>query len=331
MKSGERRIDGIVGHCGSYPVFLGFAPARLLYSNSFADVLDESSGRGYQRPRNLQHSADFKRYISTPNASTIPLTFNLRNDLKKNWKIKTYGNNHAVLTIQPGKPCMAQVDCQHRLGELKDCGIPLAFMAFVGLDLRSEMSMFVVINSKAKGLSSSLTDFHQGNLMTDIVTEAPHLYIAKRLNEDPASPWFKLINIGGNPTAGLRRRTSLRMMQRAVKRFLIQHDLQSLGGPEKAYNVVCEFWRAVAQVFSGEWSDPRHHLLTKGIGLYSLTQLLSDIVSHSNGKPLNVGYFAGRLIVLRKSVNWKSDGMFAGVGGQKGAKDVYLKLKQVLN
>ena len=60
-------------------------------------------------------------------------------------------------------------------------------------------------------------------------------------------------------------------------------------------------------------------------------QLLSDLVSQSNRKTLSVGYFTGRLTVLRKSINWKSDGMFAGVGGQQGAKDVYLKLKQRLN
>jgi hypothetical protein len=30
-------------------VFLGFAPANILHSLSFADVLDEDTGRGYQR------------------------------------------------------------------------------------------------------------------------------------------------------------------------------------------------------------------------------------------------------------------------------------------
>src|SRR5438477_466418 len=59
-------------------VFLGFAPANLLYSLSFADVLDEDTGRGYQRRFNPAHSLDFRKYIQQDKSSTIPLTFNAR-------------------------------------------------------------------------------------------------------------------------------------------------------------------------------------------------------------------------------------------------------------
>ena len=51
---------------------------------------------------------------------------------------------------------MAQVDCQHRLGHLSDLPIMLPFMCFIGLTEREEMEVFNVINSKAKGLSTSL-------------------------------------------------------------------------------------------------------------------------------------------------------------------------------
>ena len=75
------------------------------------------------------------------------------------------------------------------------------------------MALFNVINSKAKGLSSSLTDYHQTRLMNDLAQEAPHLLLAKRLNEDNNSPWYKMIRCGGESTSGLMRRTSFRMMQ----------------------------------------------------------------------------------------------------------------------
>ena len=45
------------------PVLLGFASARVLHAASFADVLDEASGRGYQRRLNSRHSLDFRRYV----------------------------------------------------------------------------------------------------------------------------------------------------------------------------------------------------------------------------------------------------------------------------
>ena len=59
------------------------------------------------------------------------------------------------------------MDCQHRLGALGDSDVSLAFMSYIGLSLREEMALFTIINSKAKGLSSSLTDFHESNLIND--------------------------------------------------------------------------------------------------------------------------------------------------------------------
>jgi DNA sulfur modification protein DndB len=321
-------LSGVFGKCGSLDVFLGFAPARLLYSLSFADILDEASGEGYQRPRNRRHSLDFKQYISRQGTSTIPLTFNLRSELSHAWEIRTGSDGTATLRLSPTEKCLAQVDCQHRLGELHDSDVSLAFMTFIGLDLRAEMALFVIINSKAKGLSSSLTDFHESNLLNDLATEAPHLYIARRLNEDPASPWFRLIRYGGETTAGLRRRTSLRMMQKTISKLLNQIGFLDTGGIEDKYALVVSFWRAVAAVFREEWQDHRHHLLTKGVGLYSLTLLLADFVRAAGTICLDEQAFVKRLEPLKRRIDWSAKGTFADAGGQKGAVEVYQKLRE---
>src|SRR5438128_1055260 len=71
-------LHGVVGVAGHKEVLLGFAPAGVLHALSFADVLDEDTGRGYQRRFNAPHSLDFRRYIQRAGTSTIPLTFNLR-------------------------------------------------------------------------------------------------------------------------------------------------------------------------------------------------------------------------------------------------------------
>ncbi len=118
-------------------VVLGFAPARLLSALSFADVLDEETGRGYQRRFNEKHSLDFRRYIQQPNSSTIPLTFNLRPHPEGGWKLREVAPGNAILEIFPavGK-VMVRVDCQHRLGYLDDVDVSLPFMSFLGLDER---------------------------------------------------------------------------------------------------------------------------------------------------------------------------------------------------
>ena len=212
---------------------------------------------------------------------------------------------------------------------MSDSDIPLAFMAFIGLDLRAEMGLFVIINSKAKGLSSSLTDFHESTLIEDLSEEAPHLYISRRLNEDRQSPWFKLIRYGGESTSGLKRRTSLRMMQKSISRFLAQMRSQDRLDVEEKYHLVVSFWRSVATVFPNEWHDHRRHLLTKGVGLYAMTLLLTDIVNEAHGQAMDEDFFVRKLESLKGTVDWSSNGMFSDAGGRKGALEVYNRLKEI--
>jgi DNA sulfur modification protein DndB len=324
------KIPGIVGVCGSHEVFLGFSPAKILHKVSFADILSEETGEGYQRPRNKNHSQDFKKYIKREGSSTIPLTFNLRKEFQHAWRIERRRNGSAVLYIDQNTRCLAQVDCQHRLGELYDEDIPLAFMSFIGLDLRAEMAQFVIINSKAKGLSSSLTDYHESNLLIDVASEAPHLFLAKKLNDDPDSPWFKLIRYGGETTSGLKRRTSFRMMQKAIYRFLLQTKGINLGKIDDIYAIVRDYWKAAQMVFAHEWADHRHYLVTKGVGLHSLTRLLADLVTIDKHENYSVNVFKNRLAPLKGKIDWSSKGMFAHAGGQKGVQEVHLVLRRAL-
>jgi DGQHR domain-containing protein len=324
-------IEGLIGKCGHLDVFLGFASAELLCEISAPDTLNDGTGLGYQRPYNRPHSLDFKRYITQEGSSTIPLVFNLRKDFEGQWQLKRGKGNRAHLILKKGAKSLIIVDGQHRLGELADVSLFFSFMAFIGLDLRTETSLFSVINSKAKGLPSSLTDFLQSKLVNDITQEAPHLYLAKRLNEDPDSPWYRLIRYGGETTSGLKRRTSLRMMQKCIDRLLkrLRNKKSSLT-IDDYYNIIHSYWDAVKETFPDEWKDHRHHLLTKGIGLYSLMLLLGEIISKESFEKLTQRYFVSRLQPLKTEIDWNTKGIFAGAGGQKGAVEVYEKLRKVL-
>lgn len=320
-------VLGIIGKSGDLPVFIGFECASALIALSFPDILNEDSGEGYQRPYNRAHSLDFKNYITRAGSSTPPLTFNLRNEYADFWHIKRGEGNSATLVIQGGVKCLAQVDCQHRLGELAGVDIQLAFMTYIGLDLRQEMAIFNVINSKAKGLCSSLTDYHESKLLNDLAAEAPHLFISRRLNEDPASPWYRLIRYGGETTSGLKRRTSFRMMQKTVYSFLTQTRTCIDTSLDYKYLIVLNYWKAVQIVFPEEWIEHRNNLITKGVGLYGLMQLLADIVKKKPTADFSSEYFAGELLPLKNNFDWSSHGRFAYVGGKKGVQDVYLALR----
>src|SRR6266568_8967395 len=101
MTTGIIQIEGILGLSAHRRVFVGFAPADVLHRLSFADVLDEDMGRGYQRRFDSRHSLDFRRYIQQEQSSTIPLTFNLRPRSDNGWRIVKLQSPHARLEVDP--------------------------------------------------------------------------------------------------------------------------------------------------------------------------------------------------------------------------------------
>ena len=312
----------MLGRCAQRPVLVGFAPAKLLHALSFADVLDEDTGRGYQRRFNSQHSLDFRRYIQKDNSSTIPLTFNLRPRADHGWRIDPSAHGRAILEIavDAGK-VLAQVDCQHRLGHLADLEIELPFMCFIGLSERDEMEVFNVINGKAKGLSPSLLDFHDAQLAVDLAKDRPELFIALFLKNDSRSPWYRQLDLGGSSTSGMTRRASLRTIQKAIKRFLSKTKVARSHSIEVAALIVLEFWAAVSLVLPEQWAKPRTHLVVKGIGVYALMDLAADLYSEAGSKQVcDKRYFVAALADFASEFDWSTEGPLKGLGGEGGVK-----------
>jgi DGQHR domain-containing protein len=322
-------LSGIVGHSAHCEVLLGFAPASLLYEVSFADVLDEDTGRGYQRCFNSQHSQDFRRYIHQSGSATIPLTFNVRPPADYRWELIRTDSTVARLQVCRGAgKVLAQVDCQHRLGYLSDSPIALPFMCFLGLSEREEMEIFNTINSKAKGLSTSLLNYHQTKLAGDLASERPELFIALHLNSDLASPWYRQLDLGGQKTSGLMRRASLRTMQTAVKRFLHQTNILKREKPETAAQIVRDFWGAVPIVAADAWRDARHHLINKGVGVYALMTIAADLYLEANpSQRCDQRYFTTKLADFLGTIDWTVNGQLKGFGGETGVTSAVALLR----
>jgi DGQHR domain-containing protein len=313
----------MLGASAHREVLVGFAPANLLHALSFADVLDEDTGRGYQRRCNPQHSLDFRKYIQQEGSSTIPLTFNVRPRSDGGWRLVRTTSRRASLVIAPraGK-VLTQVDCQHRLGYLNDLSITLPFMCYLGLSEREEMEIFNTINSKAKGLSTSLLDFHDASLATDLARERPELFIALQLNNNSNSPWYRQLDLGSASTSGLHRRASLRTMQKAIKRFLRQTRNLGKQSPETAAQIVIDFWTCIATLLRTAWDNPRRHLITKGVGVYSLMSIAADLYEESvrAKKPCDRRFLMSKLAEFISDIDWSSTGPLSGLGGEAGVK-----------
>ncbi len=66
-------------------------------------------------------------------------------------------------------------------------------------------------------------------------------------------------------------------MQKAVRDyFLVPTGILQSEAVELTAAMVVEFWQAVTDVLPGPWSDPRAHLITKGVGVYALTGLMGQ-------------------------------------------------------
>lgn len=333
METTEIEFKGILGRCGDREVFLSFAPARKLASISFPDVLDESSGKGYQRRFHREHSLEFKKYIQKPGATTIPLTFNLRAEHSAYWKLQVgEDGGSAVLRVSNLQiKVMAQVDCQHRLGYLGDSDTGFAFMTFIGLSVAEEMEVFRVINGKAKGLSGSLLDFTEARLSgTNLQAHKPALYMALRLHENDQSPWHARLDLGGQNVVGNRRQASLRTMQQAAKRFLREAKPNPNRDPAREVKIVIDFWNALAFVLKDQWERPRQHMITKGIGVYCLMSMAGLLTREAEQKVVtpDFDYFVTKLSDFVDRIDWSNDGPLKGFGGASGADAAFALLQQ---
>lgn len=327
----ELRFEGLVGSCGHRRVFTGFARAGDLVMASFADTLDDQ-GRGYQRRMSREHSLEFKRYIQQPGSTSIPLTFNLREDSASRWALAQSGDGvGATLRLDlSGGPVLSQVDGQHRLGFLQDSPIQFAFMTYLGLSDAEERDVFAVINGKAKGLSSSLLDFISAKALgSELAKISPALFIALGLNNDPESPWCGRLDLGGERTVGTKRIASLRTMHQAATRFLREARAGTEAPTEVLLGHAVAFWRAVVITLPTQWANERRNMLTKGIGVYALMSLAGFLVRECGKQPITVDYFVAKLSDFVDQIDWSNHGPLEGYGGAKGADMAFKMILQV--
>jgi DGQHR domain-containing protein len=192
-------------------------------------------------------------------------------------------------------------------------------MSFIGLTEREEMEVFNTINSKAKGLSPSLLDFHDAQLATDLAGDRPELFIALYLRNEASSPWYQQLDLGGDRTSGLGRRASLRTVQKAIKQFLARARIAQTCDINTVAQVVLDYWQSIAVTLPDQWNQHRKHFLTKGIGVYALMELAAELCNEcEESRRLNRRHFCAVLGDFITQFDWTSSGPLKGLGGEAG-------------
>ena len=292
----------------------GEATLAELAALSQADVFDQKSNpKGLQRDLSRKHSSDAHAYVARAKDEALPRAFpevilNVRDvsvfaqeelSTGRQQSIKAFRLKFDLDAIREavakGKVVISRVDGNHRLfyalGDGKsraklDAVVP--FQLHVGLNPDQETNLFVDVNANQKSLNTSHLHILRSRLTPEEmeIQKTPWTYFAKRLTEDPASPWRELVYLGGSRRgsreANLDRPVSFTTLEGAIKRMLAKSQyMTDLTNPNAQYAIIRNDWVAVARAFATEWNSHKDYLILRNLGVLSFALLGATIIDKS--------------------------------------------------
>lgn len=237
-----------------------------------------------------------------PSKISSPLVLRVRGQRGRDWRIEQRGGGSASLLLRRDRRCL---------------------VAFGGLpDLDGTVAVLVYLRPTWQ-VEKDAIGFAPTDAIAAIARDAPHLVVARRLAEDPTSPWHGRVRMNRNATSGLMKPVNIRMMETVLR------ELRDIGTSDTLFDLVVAYWRCLARLFPDEWVDLRHHVLGKGVGLYALTLLLADFIREASPDQIGERYFEVRLHKLVGKVDWGNHGTFGEIRGIGGIEEAHRLLKDL--
>jgi DGQHR domain-containing protein len=237
---------------------------------AFVSRRDDDKDAGYQRNLSKQRAADIARYIDREDGC-IPnsILVNLEQGA-------TYNAASGILRI-PDQPKAAWViDGQHRMFGLRQASTKydLVVTAFLGIDVAEQAKQFKTINSKQKGVPTSLL-YDLLDLTKDgtYVQQRGH-ELATRLNEDPESPWYTRIDLTGSGDGLI---TQTRVVT-AVENLISERGALFQYSEEEQYGILRNYFTAIKTIFSSDWGN-KSSVLTKALGFSAWLIVLPQVIT----------------------------------------------------
>jgi DNA sulfur modification protein DndB len=110
-------------------------------------------------------------------------------------------------------------------------------------------------------------------------------------------------------------------LQTAIKRFLASTKILQRQPPEVVWQMVLDFWAAIAMLLPDAWSNPRKTLLCKGVGVYALMGIAGDLVNEAGNAAIDKLYFRNKLADFIQDIDWSNAGPMSGLGGEAGVRN----------
>lgn len=295
--------------------YQGSVSSQVALNFSYSKLFNDPSGKGYQRPINKKRCTDFADYLSQGEDSLYtPILLNAAG----NWEFHAYDRqrpNYGRLICRKKATLM---DGQHRLGGIKeyiedtDSTLNVPFLAFHFLDEDEEIKLFDVINTKAKGIGTSLSRYL--NRDNDDLS-----WVATNLILKPESPFFSKGTLIGKRTK--EKHITLQNIYQIVNLLTKKSDLAKLP-KEKILNMTMFYFNLIKELLPDEWEDYKNYRLTHITCLNALAIVGNELINENYltklQQPDSVK-IANKLLNLGE-IDWSGSGDLRFVKGIAGTK-----------
>lgn len=295
--------------------YQGFVSSQVAVTFSYSKLYNDPSGKGYQRPINKKRCSDFADYLSKGEDSLYtPILLNAAG----NWEFHAYDKHRPNLGRLICKKKATLMDGQHRLGGIKDyisetdSMLNVPFLAFHYLDDDEEIKLFNVINTKAKGIGTSLSRYL--NRDNDDVS-----WVATNLILRPESPFFSKGTLTGKRSK--EKNITLQNLYSMVKLLTKKSPLEKLS-KEKKLNLCLFYFNTIKELFPDEWEDNSLYRMTHVTCLNALAivgnQIINDNYLVKSQQPDSVKI--AQILMNLKEIDWFSNGDLKYLKGAAGSK-----------
>lgn len=295
--------------------YQGFASSQNAINFSYSKLYNDPSGKGYQRPIDQRRSKDFAKYLSQgEDALYTPILLNACG----NWEFYAYDKQRPSLGRLICKKKATLMDGQHRLSGIReyiaetDSTLNVPFLAFHYLDEDEEIKLFDVINTKAKGIGTSLSRYL--NRDNDEIS-----WVATNLILKPESPFFSNGTLMGKRTK--EKNITLQNVYNIVKLLTKKSELEKLS-KEKKLNLALFYFNLIKDLFPDEWDDNKLYRMTHVTCLNALAIAGNTIINNNyllkSKQPDSVKI--ANLLIKLKDIDWTSNGDLKYLKGVAGSK-----------
>lgn len=303
--------------------YQGFVSSQVAINFSFSKPYNDPSGKGYQRPINKRRSIDFANYLSQgEDALYTPILLNATG----NWVFHAYSKERPLFGRIIASSKASLMDGQHRLSGIKeyvrttDATLNVPFLAFHYLEEDEEIKLFNVINTKAKGIGTSLSKYL--NRDNDDIS-----WVATNLILRPESPFFSKGTLIGKRTK--EKHITLQNLYNLVTLLIKKSKLENLT-KEKILSITLFYFNKIKELFPEQWEDFKTYRLTHIVSLNALAIAGNEILNRnflSKSQQIN----STRLLPLLenlKQIDWSTNGDLKYLKGVSGSK---LLAQDILN